>query len=92
MPMRDVVIPLEQEGTEARVLSWYAQVGSPVAENEPLVELETDKVTVEVPAPCTGSLREILLAAGSEASPGAVLARIEEGAAAPDTAPPPEQP
>lgn len=91
MLMRDVVVPLDQEGTEARVLSWYAQVGSPVAENEPLVELETDKVTVEVSAPCTGTLREILLSAGSEASPGAVLARIEEGAPARDTAPP-EQP
>jgi 2-oxoglutarate dehydrogenase E2 component (dihydrolipoamide succinyltransferase) len=76
--MHEVIVPLEQEGTEAKVHHWYVQVGMRVAENDPLVELETDKVTVEVPAPVTGVLREILLEPGSDAKPGQVLARIEE--------------
>lgn len=76
--MHDVIVPLEQEGTEAKVLHWYAEVGQRMARNDPLVELETDKVTVEVPAPVTGILKEILLLPGAAANPGAILARIEE--------------
>ena len=53
---------MEQEGTKAVVRAWLKQVGDRVEENDPLVELETDKVAMEVPAPAAGVLREILLA------------------------------
>ena len=74
--MIDVVVPAEQEGTQAVVRAWLRAVGDRVEENDPLVELETDKVAVEVPAPAAGVLREILLDSNSEAVPGAVLGRI----------------
>jgi 2-oxoglutarate dehydrogenase E2 component (dihydrolipoamide succinyltransferase) len=73
----DVRVPDEQEGTKAVVRAWLKQVGDPVAENDPLVELETDKVTQEVPAPAAGVLAEIVLDTDAEAVPGALLARIE---------------
>jgi 2-oxoglutarate dehydrogenase E2 component (dihydrolipoamide succinyltransferase) len=72
----DVVGPEEQEGTKAVVRSWLRQVGDLVFENEPLVELETDKVTQEVPAPAAGVLAEIVLHTDDAAVPGAVLGRI----------------
>jgi 2-oxoglutarate dehydrogenase E2 component (dihydrolipoamide succinyltransferase) len=73
----DVRVPDEQEGTKAVVRSWLKKIGDAVAENDPLVELETDKVTQEVPAPAAGVLAEILLDTDAEAAPGAVLGRIE---------------
>ena len=54
--MIDVVVPEEQEGTKAVVRAWLKQVGERVEENDPLVELETDKVAMEVPAPAAGVL------------------------------------
>jgi 2-oxoglutarate dehydrogenase E2 component (dihydrolipoamide succinyltransferase) len=72
----EVRVPAEQEGTKAVVRAWLKQVGEAVAENDPLVELETDKVTQEVPAPAAGVLSEILLDTDAEAVPGAVLGRI----------------
>jgi 2-oxoglutarate dehydrogenase E2 component (dihydrolipoamide succinyltransferase) len=74
--MIDVVVPDEQEGTKAVVRAWLKQVGDRVEENDPLVELETDKVAMEVPAPAAGILREILLHSDEDAAPGAVLGRI----------------
>jgi len=74
--MIDVVVPVEQEGTQAVVRSWLRKVGDRVEVNDPLVELETDKVAVEVPAPAAGVLREILLETDAAAAPGAVLGRI----------------
>src|SRR5215212_7886258 len=74
--MIEVRVPDEQEGTKAVVRAWLKQVGDSVAENDPLVELETDKVTQEVPAPAAGVLSEILLDTDAEAIPGAVLGRI----------------
>ena len=74
--MIDVIVPEEGEGTKAVVRAWLKQVGDRVAENDPLVELETDKVAMEVPAPAAGVLREILLHTDDEAAPGAVLGRI----------------
>jgi 2-oxoglutarate dehydrogenase E2 component (dihydrolipoamide succinyltransferase) len=74
--MIDVRVPDEQEGTKAVVRVWLKAVGDLVFENEPLVELETDKVTQEVPAPAAGVLSEILLDTDAEAVPGALLARI----------------
>lgn len=75
--MIEVRVPDEQEGTKAVVRAWLKQVGDPVAENDPLVELETDKVTQEVPSPGAGVLAEIILETDSEAVPGALLGRIE---------------
>lgn len=72
----EIRVPDEQEGTKAVVRAWLRQVGDTVAENDPLVELETDKVTQEVPAPAAGVLCEILLDTDAEAVPGALLGRI----------------
>ena len=85
----DVLLPEDQaEGTRSQVLRWLKTVGDTVAQNEPLVEIETDKVTIEVPAPADGVLEEISAAEGIDVAPGALLGRIRaEGAAA--TAPPP---
>jgi 2-oxoglutarate dehydrogenase E2 component (dihydrolipoamide succinyltransferase) len=77
----EVLLPSDQaEGTRSQVLAWLKAVGDRVTENEPLVEIETDKVTVEIPAPCAGVLREILMEAHSEVEPGAVLGRIDREA------------
>jgi len=75
----EVRVPDEQEGTKAVVRAWLKRIGDAVAENDPLVELETDKVTQEVPAPGAGVLAEIILDTDAEAVPGALLARIETG-------------
>ena len=75
--MIEVRVPDEQEGTKAVVRAWLKQIGDAVAENDPLVELETDKVTQEVPSPGAGVLAEIVLDTDAEAVPGALLARIE---------------
>lgn len=75
--MIEVRVPDEQEGTKAVVRAWLKAVGDAVAENDPLVELETDKVTQEVPAPAAGVLAEIILDTDAEAVPGALLAMIE---------------
>jgi 2-oxoglutarate dehydrogenase E2 component (dihydrolipoamide succinyltransferase) len=72
----EVRVPDEQEGTKAVVRAWLKSIGDAVAENDPLVELETDKVTQEVPAPAAGVLAEIVLDTDAEAVPGALLARI----------------
>ena len=76
--MIEVRVPDEQEGTKAVVRAWLKAVGDAVAENDPLVELETDKVTQEVPAPAAGVLAEIVLDTDAEAVPGALLAMIEQ--------------
>jgi len=72
----EIRVPDEQEGTKAVVRAWLKQIGDSVAENDPLVELETDKVTQEVPAPAAGVLTEIVLDTDAEAVPGALLGRI----------------
>ncbi|MBD9374555.1 2-oxo acid dehydrogenase subunit E2 [Rhizobium sp. ARZ01] len=77
--LMDVQAPLEQEGTKAVVRAWLKQPGEAVAIDDPLVELETDKVTQEVPSPVAGILAEILLQSGDDAGPGAVLGRIRAG-------------
>ena len=87
--MIDIIVPVEGEGTQATVRTWLKKVGDPVVEHEPLVELETDKVAMEVPAPASGVLREILLAVDAEAAPGALLGRmaLESEAVAPEEGP-----
>lgn len=81
-PLLEIRAPSEQEGTRSQVLRWLKKPGEAVRENEPLVELETDKVTVEVAAPGDGVLREILKQEREELIPGEVLGRIEQGATA----------
>ena len=74
----DIRAPSEQtEGTRLQVLRWLKQVGESVAENEPLIEIETDKVTVEVASPGAGVLREILRHENEEVAPGELLGRLE---------------
>ena len=90
--MIDVLVPEEQEGTKAVVRTWLKAVGQRVEENEPLVELETDKVAMEVPAPASGVLREIVLDTDADAVPGAVLGRIATEAEAEPARPAPEPP
>ncbi len=84
--MSDVVevkLPSDQaEGTRSQVLAWLKNVGDHVNENEPLLEIETDKVTVEIPAPCSGTLVEILVQAQTEVDPDAVLCRIDRSGSA----------
>ncbi|HTQ12672.1 MAG TPA: 2-oxo acid dehydrogenase subunit E2 [Rhizomicrobium sp.] len=81
--MTDIVVPAEQEGTRAVVKAWLKKVGDPVRVDDPVVELETDKVAVEVAAAASGTLSEILVADGAEVEPGTVLGRIADGAARP---------
>ncbi|MFQ6240803.1 dihydrolipoamide acetyltransferase family protein [Sinorhizobium meliloti] len=77
----DIQAPLEQEGTKAVVRNWLRKIGETVKSGDPLVELETDKVTQEVSAPADGVLAEILMRNGDDATPGAVLGRIGSEAA-----------
>src|SRR6266536_6126305 len=79
--MIDILVPEEQEGTKAVVRSWLKKVGDPIAKDDPLVELETDKVTQEVSAPASGVLSEIVLHTDAEAVPGALLGRIDSSPA-----------
>jgi 2-oxoglutarate dehydrogenase E2 component (dihydrolipoamide succinyltransferase) len=77
----DVVLPPDQvEGTRSQVQRWLKAVGEQAKRHEPLVEIETDKVTVEVPSPADGVLAEIVAAEGVDVEPGAVLARLRAAA------------
>jgi 2-oxoglutarate dehydrogenase E2 component (dihydrolipoamide succinyltransferase) len=69
----NIVMPMEQEGSKSVVRAWLKKVGDAVMRDEPIVELETDKVAVEVPAPADGVLASIALNEGDEAAPGATL-------------------
>ena len=68
--------------TEATVARWLKKPGDAVAVDEPLVELETDKVSLEVPSPAAGVLGEILVAEGTDVSVGTVVGSVEEGGSA----------
>ncbi len=84
----EIKVPtLGESVTEAEVAKWFKQVGDAVAADEPLVELETDKVTLEVNAPAAGVLAEILAPEGAEVEVGAILGRIGEAGAAVASAP-----
>ena len=74
--MADVIAPLNEEGTKATILRWCKAAGDSIREDEPLLELETDKVTVEIPSPASGELCEILKHPDEEVFPGQVLARV----------------
>lgn len=79
----EIRAPAEQtEGTRLQILRWLKHVGESVALNEPLIEIETDKVTVEVPSPGAGVLREIIRHEQDEVAPGELLGHIEPGVSA----------
>ncbi|MCE8471432.1 dihydrolipoamide succinyltransferase, partial [Rhodovulum sulfidophilum] len=80
----EVRVPtLGESVTEATVATWFKKPGDAIEADEMLCELETDKVTVEVPAPAAGTLSEIVAAEGETVGVDALLATIAEGAAAP---------
>jgi len=88
--MADIMTPaLGESVTEATVARWTKKAGDAVRKDEILVELETDKVSLEVAAPSDGTLSEISAEEGATVEPGAVLGKITEGAAAPKAAPKP---
>jgi 2-oxoglutarate dehydrogenase E2 component (dihydrolipoamide succinyltransferase) len=84
MPV-DVTVPdLGESISEVEVSAWLKQPGETVALDEPVIELESDKATVEVPAPAAGVVKEIVAEVGDVLKIGDVLARIEEGASGDD--------
>lgn len=89
----EIKVPqLGESVTEATVAKWLKKPGEAVALDEPLVELETDKVTLEVNAPAAGSLSEIIAEEGADVEVGAVLAMLAEGAAGAAAGPKAEAP
>ena len=81
--MTEIRVPtLGESVTEATIGKWFKKPGDAVAVDEPLVELETDKVTIEVPAPAAGVLSEIAAKDGETVAVGAVLGQIKDGAGA----------
>ncbi len=81
--MTDIRVPtLGESVTEATIGKWFKQPGDAVAVDEPLVELETDKVTIEVPAPSAGVLSEVMAKNGETVAVGALLGQIKDGAGA----------
>ncbi|MGB3415428.1 MAG: biotin/lipoyl-containing protein, partial [Mesorhizobium sp.] len=74
---------LGESVTEATIGKWFKKVGDAIAVDEPLVELETDKVTIEVPAAAAGTLAEIAVKEGETVEVGALLGTISAGGAAP---------
>src|SRR3954464_12596040 len=74
----DITVPVGQsEGTESVVSTWFKSVGDLVQENEPVLEISTDKVNMEVASPNTGRLVEILKEDGTQVEPGEILGRID---------------
>ena len=90
--MAEIRVPtLGESVTEATIGKWFKKPGDAVAVDEPLVELETDKVTIEVPAPAAGTLGEIAAKDGETVAVGALLGQIKEGAGAPAKPAPPSR-
>ena len=84
----DIHVPtLGESVSDATIARWIKKAGDAVAADEPIVELETDKVTLEVPSPVAGKLGEIIAAEGETVEVGALLARVEEGVAGVKSAP-----
>jgi len=87
--MAEVTIPEVGESiTEGTISTWYVKVGDAVAVDQPLFELETDKITTDVPSPVGGVVTELLAGDGDDVLVGAVVATIDESADAPAAAPP----
>jgi 2-oxoglutarate dehydrogenase E2 component (dihydrolipoamide succinyltransferase) len=89
----EIKVPAMGESvTEATVARWFKKEGESVARDEPLLELETDKVTVEVPSPADGALESISVKEGDTVQVGALLGAIKEGAAGTPSATPAKNP
>jgi 2-oxoglutarate dehydrogenase E2 component (dihydrolipoamide succinyltransferase) len=87
--MTEIRVPtLGESVTEATIGRWFKKAGDEVKVDEPLVELETDKVTIEVPAPTAGVLSDIAVKDGETVAVGALLGEIKPGAGAPASAAP----
>src|SRR6478736_5312845 len=87
--MTEIRVPtLGESVTEATIGRWFKKAGDEVKVDEPLVELETDKVTIEVPAPTAGVLSDIAVKDGETVAVGALLGEIKEGAGAAPAAKP----
>ena len=71
---------LGESVTEATVATWFKSPGDPVTQDEMLCELETDKVTVEVPSPATGIFGQVIASEGTTVGVNALLATVDEGA------------
>src|SRR5690348_6405801 len=81
--MTEIRVPtLGESVTEATIGKWFKKPGDKVAVDEPLVELETDKVTIEVPAPAAGVLGDVAAKDGDTVAVGALLGEIKDGAGA----------
>src|SRR3546814_6096817 len=95
MAITDVVVPqLSESVSEATLLTWKKQKGAAVEADEILIEIETDKVVLEVPAPASGVLADIVEGDGSTVTSGQLIAKIDtaaKAAAAPAEAPKAEQ-
>ncbi|MFL6972230.1 MAG: 2-oxoglutarate dehydrogenase complex dihydrolipoyllysine-residue succinyltransferase [Xanthobacteraceae bacterium] len=90
--MADIRVPaLGESVTEATIGRWFKHPGEAIAADEPVVELETDKVTIEVPAPAAGVLSDIAAKDGETVAVGALLGHINEGAGASPTGKPAEK-
>src|SRR3954452_14038299 len=80
--MAEIRVPtLGESVTEATIGRWFKKPGEAVAVDEPLVELEADKVTIAVPAPSAGILREVTVKDGGPVAVGTLLGQINEGGA-----------
>src|ERR1017187_4865439 len=91
--MTDIRVPtLGESVTEATIGKWFKHAGDAVAVDEPLVELETDKVTIEVPSPAAGVLAEIAAKDGETVAVGALLGQIRDGVGAAPAAKPKSAP
>src|SRR3954451_21909454 len=89
----DIVMPQMGESvSEGTILEWHKEAGDAVAEDETIVEISTDKVDAEVPAPTAGTITEVLASAGDTVEVGQVLARMTTSNGAPETRPEPEAP
>src|SRR5204863_3356857 len=75
--------------TEGEVARWLVEEGQEIAEDDPLVEIQTDKTTVEIPSPAAGKVARILVAEGDVVAVGTVLVVIGEDGAEPSAAEPP---
>lgn len=77
----DIIAPIDnQEGTKMILRKWFVAVGDNITANQPIIELETDKVALEIAAPADGILSELIAETDAEVSPGDVLARMDVGA------------
>ncbi|MBN9558554.1 MAG: dihydrolipoamide succinyltransferase, partial [Alphaproteobacteria bacterium] len=81
MSIQITVPAMGESVTEATVARWLKKEGEAVARDEPVVELETDKVSVEVPAPADGAIESISVKEGDTVSVGTILGAIAEGKA-----------